>query len=322
MSKNLLALVNSFRKKKSLVIGDLILDIYHHGTLLKDSVEGLSAMREANTEVSYGGAGLLVRSILELGGKVTFVTRLGDDAFGETVKAFTHKNLKKFFVIESGRQSVVKERFVVSGKKILKWNYLEDNPLDNAGEKKIIDFVAKHLPSFDKLIISDYRHGLISQLLAKKLVVLSKRAGKPVYLDSQVAQSKSNHHWYKGADLVCLNTKEAKGIDPKFNPKNLKLALKRLSEQLKSLSVIVKLGSKGSAAFLDGHYVRMPAFKVKVKDPTGAGDAFFAVLAVASNPPTKDELKVANIWAALSTTTIGTKLPKIAALKRTLKSSI
>ena len=40
-------------KSKVLVIGDLILDIYHYGSPLKDSVEGLPAIRAEKTEISF-----------------------------------------------------------------------------------------------------------------------------------------------------------------------------------------------------------------------------------------------------------------------------
>ena len=198
---------------RNLVIGDLILDVYHYGKPLHDSVEGVPTIRKDRREVSYGGAGLLVRNILRLGGKLCFVSAVGRDAFGEVARKFNDKNLQKFFVSEPGMQTTVKERFVVGGKKVLKWNHLNEKAIGKSSEKNILSFIKKHLKFFDKLVISDYRHGLISKSLARNVIKLAKKFKKPVYVDSQIAQSQGNHEWYQGADLVCLNILEAQSID-------------------------------------------------------------------------------------------------------------
>ena len=182
----------------------------------------------------------------------------------------------------------------MNGKKVLKWNHLDNRPLNPAIQNRILLYLAKNIRGYDKLIISDYRHGLISQSFARALVALGKKFKKPVYVDSQIAQSKGNHAWYKGADLMCLNELEAKSIKDEIDIPN----------------IILKLGSKGSLAVIEGKKIRTPAFKVKVVDTTGAGDAFFAALVISNFPPTTSDLKRANKWAALTTTKMGTELPK------------
>jgi ribokinase len=58
----------------------------------------------------------------------------------------------------------------------------------------------------------------------------------------------------------------------------------------------------------DGHAL-IPAYTVAAKDTTGAGDAFIGSLAVflAEGIPEKDALARANLYAALSTTRVGTQ---------------
>lgn len=66
--------------------------------------------------------------------------------------------------------------------------------------------------------------------------------------------------------------------------------------------VVVKLGSEGSLAVTKNNEIRMPAFKVKVINTTGAGDAFDAgfIKAFLNNMNLADALKIANAVAALS----------------------
>lgn len=287
---------------KVLVVGDLILDIYHHGRPLQDSVEAVTTIREHHTQISYGGAGLLVRNLLQLGGEVNFVAALGSDEFANFARNFFAPHLKQFFVTELGRQTTVKERFVADGKKVLKWNHLDDRRLAKSSERKILNYLTKNLPAGDKLAISDYRHGLISRPLAASLVKLGKKFRKPVYVDSQIAQRSGNHRWYQGADLICLNKLEAQSLDKGLD-------LEQISRKLKVPNVVVKLGSKGSTALVRGKLIRTPARKVKAIDSTGAGDAFFASLSLGNFPPSPHDLRAANQWAALTTTKIGTELP-------------
>lgn len=80
-------------------------------------------------------------------------------------------------------------------------------------------------------------------------------------------------------------------------------------------SVVLKLGEHGSL-FADsrGELVLVPAFKVKPKDTTAAGDAFTAALAIARAEGKKpfDALRFANAAGALATTVAGAQpsLPK------------
>lgn len=73
--------------------------------------------------------------------------------------------------------------------------------------------------------------------------------------------------------------------------------------------VVITLGARG-ALFADstGH-VHIPPFAVSAVDTTGAGDAFIGSLAVflAEGVPEKDAVARASLYAALSTTRVGTQ---------------
>jgi ribokinase len=73
--------------------------------------------------------------------------------------------------------------------------------------------------------------------------------------------------------------------------------------------VIITLGERGSlVANADGVEL-MPAFKIQAVDTTGAGDAFIGSFAVflSEGLPEKEALTRANLYAALSTTKVGTQ---------------
>jgi sugar/nucleoside kinase (ribokinase family) len=140
------------------------------------------------------------------------------------------------------------------------------------------------------------------------------RAGKPVYIDSQVSQRAANHHWYSGASLFCVNEREALCIDPEHDPAHLPDSLFRLKQLLHAQSIVLKRGAKGCSALLDDVYAEAPAAKVEAIDTTGAGDAFFAALSLSPPHLSAQHLVMANAWAGLSTTTIGPEPPDLAGL--------
>src|SRR3984893_17798987 len=73
--------------------------------------------------------------------------------------------------------------------------------------------------------------------------------------------------------------------------------------------VVITLGERGSLIAGPAGHVHVPPFPVTAVDTTGAGDAFIGSLAVflAEGMPEKDALARANLYAALSTTRVGTQ---------------
>ena len=71
--------------------------------------------------------------------------------------------------------------------------------------------------------------------------------------------------------------------------------------------VVLKTGSAGSLALVDGEVLEHPAFTVEEVDPVGAGDAFAAGYLAGHlwNLSADDRLRVANAMGALSVATLG-----------------
>lgn len=315
-------LIQSLSLSRVLLIGDVILDEYRWGTALGLSAETPTIVaRDDKTTMSLGGAGLLCRNALALGGSVKFVSLVGDDEYRQYTGQFLHDNLTKVFLEDPGRKTTVKSRFWVSGYKLLQWDRLDNRFIDATLEREIVSLIRSDLASHDKLIVSDYRHGLLTETLAHSLVELSKQSGKPLYVDSQVSQRAGNHRWYTGANLFCLNRREALTVDDAFDSRPIEESLAVLRETLKADNLVVKLGEKGCIALLGTRLVSAAPPSVQVRDTTGAGDAFFSVLSLAPEPLSESYFTIANTWAALSTTLAGAQPPALSMLDETLRKA-
>lgn len=314
--------VNQFKNKKVLLIGDTIIDIYTYCTVVSEALYApIPEAEETRSNISFGGNSLVANNILELGGKVAFVSVIGQDAAARHYDHFTHPNLTKFFFVDPTRKTTVKQRWFADGKAILQVNNVDNHDLNPSLEKKIFKVLEKEVKKSDIIAVMDPQHGFLTKNIIAKILELGEKYHKPVYVDVQISHRKSKHTQYKGADTFFLNSKEAKAVDSSFNSEESEKTLNRIAKKLNASNVIIKLGEKGSVALFGGKYIKTKAHRVNPVDVCGAGDAFLAAFSLCNREAPEDSLLIANIWGGLSTTIHGTVPPQKKDLKRALKKS-
>jgi rfaE bifunctional protein kinase chain/domain len=307
--------IGKFAGVKVLLIGDTIVDQYTYGSAIGLAAETPTiAARREREETSLGGAALVCRNLLELGASVRFVTMVGDDSAANHVRAWRHRELELKALVSNDKPTTVKQRFWVDGYKLLQLDVRDDRAIAPALEGELLREVEAALPAADLTVISDYRHGLLGDAFLPRLLASVRRVGKPLFIDSQVAQNESNHLLYRGDGIMCLNLKEARCIDPAFEPAPRAASFAGLVRVLGTRQIVVKLGDAGALA-LDGDGTRSaPAAKVNIADVTGAGDAFLAAYCLAHAIDAGSALALANAWAGLAVQVHGTSPPRRADL--------
>lgn len=312
---SLKAILASFDAAKVLLIGDTILDIYTYGTAMGLSAETPTIVaRRKEVRYSLGGAALVCRNLLELGAGVRFLTLVGTDEESGHVGSFSAPKLTILPVADAGRPTTVKHRFWVDGYKLFQLDQRDDASISTAIASQAMKLVEEALPEVDRVVISDYRHGLLSPGFVTSLLAVLRDSGKPVYVDSQVSQTASNHTLYRDGCIMVLNLKEARCIDPAFAPTQDATAFGRLNGELGTDRIIVKLGEQGALLQRGTRVYHAPARKVTVTDTTGAGDAFLSAFCLAGIDHPEEALRLGNAWAGLSVQIHGTIPPKRADL--------
>jgi len=303
--------LEGFERTRVLLIGDTILDIYTYGSAMGLSAETPTIVaRKKEVTYSLGGAALVCRNLLELGAAVDFITLVGADDEATHVRAFSASKLNLLPVEDAHRPTTVKHRFWVDGYKLFQLDQRDDKPVSKLIADRVVTLVDESLPVIDTVVISDYRHGLLSHDLITELLPKLQAAGKPVYVDSQVSQNASNHKLYRGNCIVCLNLKEARCIDPSFEVTDDAASFATLNRELDTDKLIIKFGSEGALFQRGRDIVRAPANKVNVVDTTGAGDSFLSAFCLAGLEDPIVSLQLANAWAGLSVQLHGTVPPK------------
>jgi 2-dehydro-3-deoxygluconokinase len=105
------------------------------------------------------------------------------------------------------------------------------------------------------------------------------------------------------ADVIFAGPEEASLIVPDGAPEKLARSLSELGPA----QVVVKLGADGALSLIDGVERRTAAVEVPVVDPVGAGDAFVAgyLAELMSGEPAEQRLAVAAAAGAFACTTLG-----------------
>lgn len=267
--------------KKVLVIGETIQDWYTYTTKKGVSAETPTIVGYMGTEeMHFGGAANVVKNLQALGCLTTFIT--------------------------NDRHLIKKHRFFVDGYKLLQIDTIPDFKITHSERSDLRNFVRQEIQNHDVVVVADYRHGLIDLELAKGIVSLCRKYSVPLFIDSQVSQSGSNHRWYRCKKppqkvIYLLNEKELESL----LGRNASL---QDAQDLLGGEIILKRGAQGCDVLHYSKYKKVVTFdspKVEAVDTTGAGDCFLAAL-VATGSYSK-----ANQWAAASVTYKGTQTPKV-----------
>src|SRR5690348_2066815 len=106
-----------------LVIGDVMLDRYIYGQVERISPEAPVPILTIDRELAMpGGAGNVVRNLTALGAAVAFISVVGDDQAGSDLTGLIggQPNIEPWLLVQGGRTTTVKTRFLASGQHMLR----------------------------------------------------------------------------------------------------------------------------------------------------------------------------------------------------------
>ena len=284
-------------KSKVLVIGDLMLDRFTYGDVIRISPEAPVPVLHVNHEENYlGGAGNVARNISALIGKnsnenMFLIGVIGKDKSADTIiDSMNYSNISSSgIVIDESRYTITKTRIVAGTQQIVRIDEEDTNPFSNAVMKKIENVFTDNVDDYNVIIISDYNKGVITKPLAKKIIDICNKKKKLVLVDPAI----KHFSFYKKATLMTPNLKEAvEGMDSKFpfyefNPNAINILGNNIIKKLNLSKLMITLGANGMALFdkdiklnnKKSPYI-IPTKAKSVFDVSGAGDTVISVLAM------------------------------------------
>jgi len=316
------SIVDAFKSKKILVIGDVMIDKYVYGVTSRISPEApVPVVRITEEKNILGGAANVANNISSLKANSILSGIIGDDKEGKNMLSLLkEKKITSMLVTDKDRPTIVKQR-VISGNnyQLIRLDYEDTTIISEKLQKELFSNVKKIIKDVDAVIISDYAKGVLSDKLAKSIVKLCIENKKPSIVDGKP----SNFLSYKGCTLITPNLKEASemsGISQDI------IAMgKDIAKKLGS-NVFVTRGGEGISVFdRQGRHSQSPTIRINKRfDVTVAGDSVIAATALrlSSGQNLVDTAKLANYAAGIVVQKPGTAFITPDELKNAFKHEI
>src|SRR4030042_2645015 len=313
-------ILNQFKKKKILVIGDLILDRYIWGRVNRISPEAPVPVVEVTDEdFLLGGASNAANNIIALGGYATIVGMAGKDRAGEIMrKMMEERGIQCGGVFWCSRPTTVKTRVIAHNQQVVRFDRENKDKVDGKVLKGLLEHIRSAVPNHDAVIISDYKKGVISYNLVREVLKHSKPENIFVSVDPKV----SHFYCYKNVSLITPNVMEASvasGIEIK-DEKFLVNAGRALCKKISCDAILITRGEYGMSLFEKDKVVHIPTVAKNVYDVTGAGDTVIAsfTIAYAAGASMKEAAVISNHAAGIVVGEVGTTVAKIDQLRKSL----
>lgn len=313
----LIRLIDGWRTRRVMVVGDYMLDRYLYGNAERLSPDAPVPVLAVQSEESRAGGSANVALCLHaLRCDVTCVGIIGDDEAGRLLRrAIEHAGCKSDGLLKvDDRPTTVKQSLIGLAQhrhpqKMFRIDHEKRDPIDDATAGRVFAYIEQHLPDHDVLCIEDYNKGLLTAALAQRIIQLAKKLGKPVLIDPAPLTDYSK---YRGATCITPNRTEAELATGLRSTEQVDQQVHDIARKLAAdhaIDVIVLTLDRHGALLFErgGQPVHVPTVARNVYDVTGAGDMVLAALAgaVANGADWKLAVELANIAAGLEVEKFG-----------------
>ena len=324
MTDKLISIVNKFKSKKVLVIGDIMLDEYHWCDVSRISPEAPVPVCSVNkTTLVPGGAGNVALNIETLGANVLLAGTIGNDSSGDKLITILNKhNINTEGLIrDDEKPTILKSRIIAHQQQMVRVDRENNDDITQSTRNKLFKFIESQLTTLDAILISDYAKGTLPETFIQRIINLASTENKIVVIDPKG----DNYTKYKGAFTLTPNFKEFTTVIKKSLTSEKEIADEaiKLVKRLNLNALLITRSEKGmSIISRDLEKIDIPTQAKEVYDITGAGDTVIATLTLALSSGTTMETaaQLANIAAGLVVAKVGTSTISPEELETELKS--
>ena len=304
-----------FGSARVIVIGDVMLDRYWSGQASRISPEApVPVVKVKVIEDRIGGAGNVALNIAKLGGKVTLLGVVGDDAESGIVKQLLEaQGVVCDFIVEKSMRSICKLRVMAQHQQLIRLDF-EDTPI-KFDRKALEKCLISHFKENNVVVFSDYGKGTL--LDVSSYIVAAKLAGIKVLVDPKGV----DYQHYAQADLITPNLSELQAVVGACeNDEQLIEKGRALLGQYKIPALLLTRGEAGMMLIENDQVHSLPAQAKDVFDVTGAGDTVIAVMAlgVSLDIPLVESMYLANLSGGIVVGKLGTSTVSIQELTRAM----
>jgi D-beta-D-heptose 7-phosphate kinase/D-beta-D-heptose 1-phosphate adenosyltransferase len=291
-------------------VGDLMVDRFVYGEVSRVSPEApVPVLARSRELMMLGASGNVARNVAALGGEVSLVGVIGDDAEGKQALRLVSEEVgvEGYLVTDGGRPTTLKTRFVSGGQQLLRVDLETNRAVDGEVEQRLVRTIRDAAKDAGAILLSDYGKGVVTEAVIAACREAAAESGGKLVVDSK---ARSFAH-YGAVDLIKPNAAElayATGL-PTETDDQVATALTRALELWEARAILVTRASKGISFAARGEPVRhFPTAPREVFDASGAGDTTLAALglALAAEVPVEDAIAFAQLASGVAVGKVGT----------------
>jgi rfaE bifunctional protein kinase chain/domain len=309
-------IIDSFRNKRVMIVGDVMVDSYLWGVVDRISPEAPVPVVDVNhREERLGGAGNVAVNINALGADAILCSVVGNEVKGDVfLRIMEEEGLPTEGLYRSSdRITTTKFRIIGNNSQLLRVDEEHTHDLAAEDEKAFLHLCHEKLEHdrIDVLIIQDYNKGILTPKVIRELIAKARDGDIPVVVDPK----KKNFYLYRDVNLFKPNLKELKeGLkidfrEPEESVLNDTVGL--LRDKINVDIALITLSEHGiyiSSRQDDGTESHLiPAHIRNIADVSGAGDTVVSVasLCLAAGSTPKHIAQISNLAGGIVCEKIG-----------------
>ena len=309
----MLANLPDFKAARILVVGDVMLDRYWSGQAARISPEAPVPVVKVNRiEERVGGAANVALNIAKLGGNVTLIGAIGNDADGKRLQDLLHaEGVNCDFVIDENAQTICKLRIMAQHQQLLRVDF-EETPL-SINSHDLHACLQANLANHDVVVFSDYGKGTLADVA--DYIALAQNAGLKTLVDPKG----TDYRRYAQANLITPNLSEFFAVMGGGHDESALMQKGRDLLAQHSIDNLLLTRGEAGMSLIDANSTHsLPAQAKEVFDVTGAGDTVIAVMALglAIDLALRDAMMLANLAAGIVVGKVGTSTVSVLELSR------
>ncbi len=293
-----------FQDARLLVIGDVMLDRYWHGSATRVSPEApVPVVKVNNREDRPGGAGNVALNIAALGSATRLLGVVGNDEAGQELQSrLNAAGVFCDFLQCSDKPTITKLRVISQHQQLIRVDF--EQPFEQEDVADLLSRAQELISDTKAVVLSDYAKGALQDVAS--LIALGKKHNVPVIVDPKG----TDFGKYRGATLITPNLTEFEAVVGHCQNEDelVKKGLQLVSD-LQLEAMLITRGEHGMTLIRpDSPELHLPARAQEVFDVTGAGDTVISVLAaaMAAGETMADATALANLAAGLVVGKLGT----------------
>ena len=287
MNTDLVKLLDAIAPLKTIVIGEAMLDCYLAGFSDRMSPEAAVPVVTVTQQVPGGAANTAI-NVRALGGCVTFLSVIGDDWEGDSLrKALVQKGVSTQHILtEPGRQTLTKQRLMAGSQLFVRFDSGSTQAIDSKTEQALIEQLTNSFADCDALIVSDYGYGILTERVIAAIASLQEDRERVLAINSK------NLSAYRSLNITAVkpNYKQAiqlLGLEAAPTPslsraEQIAPHVEKLLHLTGGQIVAATLEAEGAIVFDRQHQPhRTTSAKASPSGTCGAGDPYVSALTLA-----------------------------------------